>query len=71
MTISIVESEIPGVYTAHFLEIDLVTQGSSPQAALDSLWICWELIKEYDAKSGQVRRPAPPEYWPAHPHKRN
>lgn len=71
MTISVQESEIPGVWTAHFLEIDLVTQGDSPQAAIDSLWICWDMIKEHDAKSGQTRNPAPAEYWPVHPAQRS
>lgn len=64
-TVVFSRSEIPGVFTAHLLEKDLVGQGEGLDAAWDSLVISYEICMEARARGATVlQNEAPAEYWP-------
>ncbi len=63
-TVVFEQSEIPGTVTAHLLEFDLVTQGSSYAEVFESLQRCFDMIHKHDLATGQTRLQAPVEYWP-------
>jgi hypothetical protein len=66
MTIVVEESEISGVFTAHYLEIDLVAQGPSREGAVEHLFLSLQAVEEYKPgwETSIDRSPAPEEYWP-------
>jgi hypothetical protein len=61
--------DIPGVWIAHVLDFDLVTQGFSELHALAMAFEASQMIVEADAEAGRdpFARCAPPEEWPATP----
>lgn len=66
-TVVFAQSEIKGTITAHLLECDLVSQGGTYLQAFKNLETSYDVIAEHDAKTGYIRKPAPPECWPTRP----
>lgn len=41
--------QLPGIWVAHFLEIDLITQGEGPEGAIEMALDAWKLYDQYNS----------------------
>ncbi len=66
LTYILCQSETPGVWIGHCLEVDVVSQGDGPEHALVMVMEATAITIEYDRREGRYpfRRCAPAEYWP-------
>lgn len=66
LTYLICQSETPGVWVGHCLEVDAVSQGDGPEDTLVMVMEATAIIMEYDRRQGRdpFDRCAPAECWP-------
>jgi predicted RNase H-like HicB family nuclease len=64
-------ADLPGQWVAHCLQGDVMSQGSSPAEARDSLVEAFQIVFEHEVEHGRnpfERRSAPEECWAAWKH---